>query len=300
MVEFLLLWCQIWSVSSKHSNLLSQKHKTAVLSWTVVDFLKFKVIRSVTQFWLKSTSYDWSSHLCDGGNDSHMGDLFESIFAANHIYPRFQWKQLTQVCVWCWWVCFVYVCVWLLACRWNQLDLAIVLLSIMGITLEEIEVNASLPINPTIIRIMRVLRIARGMTLPPPTLTQCETPTHSKLFQGAVLWRWCKTHIPGTPLFVIFCMADLSMVRAGCEPTRWHRDTQSADKLRRSEGREKHRVRKVSLGCERAKTHCDSKWTKLQEAKERMGYSKEGWKRCKNKREINERDGIDEWLLTLK
>uniref|UniRef100_A0A6I8P166 Voltage-dependent T-type calcium channel subunit alpha n=1 Tax=Ornithorhynchus anatinus TaxID=9258 RepID=A0A6I8P166_ORNAN len=46
--------------------------------------------------------------------------------------------------------------------RWNQLDLAIVLLSIMGITLEEIEVNASLPINPTIIRIMRVLRIARG------------------------------------------------------------------------------------------------------------------------------------------
>lgn len=46
--------------------------------------------------------------------------------------------------------------------RWNQLDLAIVLLSIMGITLEEIEVNAALPINPTIIRIMRVLRIARG------------------------------------------------------------------------------------------------------------------------------------------
>jgi len=34
----------------------------------------------------------------------------------------------------------------------------------MGITLEEIEVNASLPINPTIIRIMRVLRIARGET----------------------------------------------------------------------------------------------------------------------------------------
>uniref|UniRef100_A0A7N5P2X3 Calcium voltage-gated channel subunit alpha1 H n=1 Tax=Ailuropoda melanoleuca TaxID=9646 RepID=A0A7N5P2X3_AILME len=46
--------------------------------------------------------------------------------------------------------------------RWNQLDLAIVLLSIMGITLEEIEMNAALPINPTIIRIMRVLRIARG------------------------------------------------------------------------------------------------------------------------------------------
>ncbi|MEQ2181928.1 Voltage-dependent T-type calcium channel subunit alpha-1H, partial [Goodea atripinnis] len=45
--------------------------------------------------------------------------------------------------------------------RWNQLDLAIVLLSIMGITLEEIDLNASLPINPTIIRIMRVLRITR-------------------------------------------------------------------------------------------------------------------------------------------
>ncbi|XP_042340626.1 voltage-dependent T-type calcium channel subunit alpha-1I-like [Plectropomus leopardus] len=49
--------------------------------------------------------------------------------------------------------------------RWNQLDLAIVLLSIMGITLEEIEMNASLPINPTIIRIMRVLRITRVLKL---------------------------------------------------------------------------------------------------------------------------------------
>lgn len=50
-------------------------------------------------------------------------------------------------------------------CRWNQLDLVIVLLSIMGITLEKIE-EASLPINPTIIRIMRVLRIARGKKHP--------------------------------------------------------------------------------------------------------------------------------------
>ncbi|XP_044035263.1 voltage-dependent T-type calcium channel subunit alpha-1G isoform X2 [Siniperca chuatsi] len=49
--------------------------------------------------------------------------------------------------------------------KWNQLDLAIVLLSIMGITLEEIDSNASLPINPTIIRIMRVLRIARVLKL---------------------------------------------------------------------------------------------------------------------------------------
>ncbi|XP_008155855.2 LOW QUALITY PROTEIN: voltage-dependent T-type calcium channel subunit alpha-1H [Eptesicus fuscus] len=49
--------------------------------------------------------------------------------------------------------------------RWNQLDLAIVLLSIMGITLEEIEMSAALPINPTLIRIMRVLRIARVLKL---------------------------------------------------------------------------------------------------------------------------------------
>ncbi|XP_047427539.1 voltage-dependent T-type calcium channel subunit alpha-1I isoform X1 [Mugil cephalus] len=49
--------------------------------------------------------------------------------------------------------------------RWNQLDLAIVLLSVMGIILEEIEISAALPINPTIIRIMRVLRIARVLKL---------------------------------------------------------------------------------------------------------------------------------------
>ncbi|KAJ7992044.1 hypothetical protein DPEC_G00274490 [Dallia pectoralis] len=49
--------------------------------------------------------------------------------------------------------------------RWNQLDVAIVLLSIMGITLEELKMNAALPINPTIIRIMRVLRIARVLKL---------------------------------------------------------------------------------------------------------------------------------------
>ncbi|XP_072532433.1 voltage-dependent T-type calcium channel subunit alpha-1H isoform X3 [Salminus brasiliensis] len=49
--------------------------------------------------------------------------------------------------------------------RWNQLDLAIVLLSIMGIILEEIKMSAALPINPTIVRIMRVLRIARVLKL---------------------------------------------------------------------------------------------------------------------------------------
>uniref|UniRef100_H3C9U3 Calcium channel, voltage-dependent, T type, alpha 1H subunit a n=1 Tax=Tetraodon nigroviridis TaxID=99883 RepID=H3C9U3_TETNG len=49
--------------------------------------------------------------------------------------------------------------------RWNQLDIAIVALSIMGITLEELKLSAALPINPTIIRIMRVLRIARVLKL---------------------------------------------------------------------------------------------------------------------------------------
>ncbi|XP_014895246.1 voltage-dependent T-type calcium channel subunit alpha-1I isoform X3 [Poecilia latipinna] len=49
--------------------------------------------------------------------------------------------------------------------RWNQLDVGIVALSIMGITLEELKMKAALPINPTIIRIMRVLRIARVLKL---------------------------------------------------------------------------------------------------------------------------------------
>jgi voltage-dependent calcium channel T type alpha-1G len=51
---------------------------------------------------------------------------------------------------------------WLiLFCRWNQLDIFIVILSIVGIILEEMKTNV-IPINPTIIRVMRVLRIARG------------------------------------------------------------------------------------------------------------------------------------------
>ncbi|PWA33292.1 hypothetical protein CCH79_00013620, partial [Gambusia affinis] len=49
--------------------------------------------------------------------------------------------------------------------RWNQLDVGIVALSILGITLEELKMKAALPINPTIIRIMRVLRIARVLKL---------------------------------------------------------------------------------------------------------------------------------------
>jgi len=48
--------------------------------------------------------------------------------------------------------------------RWNQLDVGIVLLSIVGIVLEELETKI-IPINPTIIRVMRVLRIARVLKL---------------------------------------------------------------------------------------------------------------------------------------
>ena len=48
--------------------------------------------------------------------------------------------------------------------RWNQLDVVIVFLSIIGIALEEIE-GQVFPINPTIIRVMRVLRIARVLKL---------------------------------------------------------------------------------------------------------------------------------------
>ncbi|CAM1312536.1 CACNA1G (predicted) [Pycnogonum litorale] len=48
--------------------------------------------------------------------------------------------------------------------RWNQLDVIIVLLSIIGIVLEEME-SEVIPINPTIIRVMRVLRIARVLKL---------------------------------------------------------------------------------------------------------------------------------------
>lgn len=48
--------------------------------------------------------------------------------------------------------------------RWNQLDVFIVILSIVGIVLEELETKI-IPINPTIIRVMRVLRIARVLKL---------------------------------------------------------------------------------------------------------------------------------------
>lgn len=48
--------------------------------------------------------------------------------------------------------------------KWNQLDVGIVMLSVVGIVLEELETKI-IPINPTIIRVMRVLRIARVLKL---------------------------------------------------------------------------------------------------------------------------------------
>ncbi|CAG0914902.1 unnamed protein product [Notodromas monacha] len=47
---------------------------------------------------------------------------------------------------------------------WNMLDIGIVVLSVVGIILEEMETNV-IPINPTIIRVMRVMRIARVLKL---------------------------------------------------------------------------------------------------------------------------------------
>lgn len=45
--------------------------------------------------------------------------------------------------------------------RWNCLDMIIVVLSIGGIILDELA-TSNFPMNPTIIRVMRVLRITRG------------------------------------------------------------------------------------------------------------------------------------------
>nr|XP_038941717.1 voltage-dependent T-type calcium channel subunit alpha-1G isoform X25 [Rattus norvegicus] len=117
-------------------------------------------------------------HLCT----SHYLDLFiTGVIGLNVVTMAMEHYQQPQIldealkiCNYIFTVIFVFESVFKLVAfgfrrffqdRWNQLDLAIVLLSIMGITLEEIEVNASLPINPTIIRIMRVLRIARVLKL---------------------------------------------------------------------------------------------------------------------------------------
>ena len=44
------------------------------------------------------------------------------------------------------------------------MDVAIVFLSVVGIVLEELK-SDMMPINPTIMRVMRVLRIARGTSV---------------------------------------------------------------------------------------------------------------------------------------
>lgn len=64
--------------------------------------------------------------------------------------------------------------------RWNQLDVAIVILSIVGIVLEEMKSDL-IPINPTIIRVMRVLRIARGK----------QKLWLFSIFESWVCFHWC-------------------------------------------------------------------------------------------------------------
>ena len=50
--------------------------------------------------------------------------------------------------------------------RWNQLDIIIVIMSIVGIFFDKLAASKStIPINPTLIRVMRVLRIARVLKL---------------------------------------------------------------------------------------------------------------------------------------
>lgn len=48
--------------------------------------------------------------------------------------------------------------------RWNQLDVLIVAMSIIGIIFEEMD-SFTLPINPTLLRVLRVMRIARVLKL---------------------------------------------------------------------------------------------------------------------------------------
>jgi len=67
-----------------------------------------------------------------------------------------------------------------LVCRWNQLDVAIVLLSVMGIVLEEMK-SGVIPINPTIIRVMRVLRIARGASCRCSGGRVCDCPSRNRV-----------------------------------------------------------------------------------------------------------------------
>lgn len=46
--------------------------------------------------------------------------------------------------------------------RWNQFDFVVVVLSVVGLVIDQFNEDHLLPINPTIIRVMRLLRIARS------------------------------------------------------------------------------------------------------------------------------------------
>ena len=65
--------------------------------------------------------------------------------------------------------------------KWNQLDVVIVFLSVLGIVLEELKSDL-MPVNPTIMRVMRVLRIARGWNWTPKWLIAPQATT-SDIFQ---------------------------------------------------------------------------------------------------------------------
>jgi voltage-dependent calcium channel T type alpha-1G len=56
---------------------------------------------------------------------------------------------------------------WVCILRWNQLDMFIVILSLVGIVFDKLQTTnqSVIPVNPTIIRVMRVLRIARILKL---------------------------------------------------------------------------------------------------------------------------------------
>ncbi|XP_048035945.1 voltage-dependent T-type calcium channel subunit alpha-1H-like [Megalobrama amblycephala] len=89
-------------------------------------------------------------------------------------------------------------------CGWNQLDLAIVLLSIMGITLEEIKITAALPINPTIIRIMRVGNLGLLFMLLFFIYAALGVEIFGKLAQSEMLQFGPHGHASLTELFLVY------------------------------------------------------------------------------------------------
>jgi len=80
-------------------------------------------------------------------------------------------------------------------CSWNQLDVLIVVMSVVGIALEEVR-SGIIPINPTIIRVMRVLRIARG--------------THYTRYY------FCILYLLHCPIFVFSCLFIVRFVWLSC------------------------------------------------------------------------------------